>query len=61
MESVELDCRAVMVMHELEGHSVPHIAEVLGIPLNTAYSRLRLARAEFAKAVARLRPSGGQP
>lgn len=61
MESVELDRRAVMVMHDLEGHSVPYIAEVLSIPLNTAYSRLRLARAEFAKAVARLRPAGGEP
>ena len=30
---------------------VPEIARALEIPLNTAYSRLRLARQDFAKAV----------
>jgi RNA polymerase sigma-70 factor, ECF subfamily len=33
---------------------MPDIAAALGVPLNTAYSRLRLARADFAAAVARL-------
>ncbi len=36
--------RAVFVLVELEGLSVPDVAECLEIPLNTAYSRLRLAR-----------------
>ncbi|HUB09091.1 MAG TPA: sigma-70 family RNA polymerase sigma factor [Myxococcales bacterium] len=53
---VELDRRAVFVMYELNGHSMADIAEALGIPVNTAYSRLRLARAEFAESVRRLRP-----
>jgi RNA polymerase sigma-70 factor (ECF subfamily) len=34
--------------------SAPEIAEAVGIPLNTVYSRLRAARAEFTAHVARL-------
>jgi RNA polymerase sigma-70 factor (ECF subfamily) len=54
LEAIALDRRAVFVLHELNGHSVPELAEALDVPLNTAYSRLRLARAEFAKEVRRL-------
>jgi RNA polymerase sigma-70 factor (ECF subfamily) len=49
------DKREVFVLSELEQMSVPEIAQTLGIPLNTAYSRLRLARRDFAGAVARYR------
>jgi RNA polymerase sigma-70 factor (ECF subfamily) len=41
------DRRAVFVLSELEQMSVPEIARMLGLPLNTAYSRLRLARRDF--------------
>lgn len=47
------DKREVLVLAELEELPVPEIAEALGIKLNTAYSRLRLARLEFDRAVAR--------
>jgi len=46
-----LDRRAVFVMHELDKLPVPKIAIALAIPLNTAYSRLRLARADVAAAI----------
>ena len=52
--ALEIDRRAVFVMHELDGHAMPEIARVLSIPLNTAYSRLRLAREQFAVVVRRL-------
>jgi RNA polymerase sigma-70 factor (ECF subfamily) len=52
---IDLDRRAVFLLHEVEGHAMPEIASALQIPLNTAYSRLRLARGDFAKAVQRLR------
>ncbi len=55
LDAVELDRRAVFVMHDLDGTTVPEIAHSLGIPLNTAYSRLRLAREDFKAAVQRLR------
>jgi hypothetical protein len=46
--------RAVFVAHELEGQAAPEIAAALGIPLNTVYSRLRVARDTFSKVVRRL-------
>jgi DNA-directed RNA polymerase specialized sigma24 family protein len=36
--------RVVFEMHEMDEFSIPHIAAALDIPVNTAYSRLRLAR-----------------
>ncbi|MCX5747349.1 MAG: RNA polymerase sigma factor [Proteobacteria bacterium] len=42
--------RLVFVLVELEQQSVPEVATMLEINLNTAYSRLRLARAEFEAA-----------
>lgn len=57
---VALERRAVLLLHEVEGHRIPEIAESLGIPLNTAYSRLRLARQEYELAVRRLRAQRGE-
>jgi RNA polymerase sigma-70 factor (ECF subfamily) len=57
---VALDRRGVLMLHEIEGHGMPEIAEVLGIPLNTAYSRLRLARQDYERAVRRLRAQRGE-
>jgi RNA polymerase sigma-70 factor (ECF subfamily) len=47
--------REVLVLAELEEMTAPEIAEAVGIPLNTAYSRLRIARQEFDELVARSR------
>jgi RNA polymerase sigma-70 factor (ECF subfamily) len=38
------DKRAVFVLFEIEGQSMTQIAEALGCPLQTAYSRLHAAR-----------------
>jgi RNA polymerase sigma-70 factor (ECF subfamily) len=54
LETLELDRRAVFILHELDGTTFPEIAATLGIPLGTAYSRLRLAREDFAAAARRL-------
>jgi RNA polymerase sigma-70 factor (ECF subfamily) len=45
--------REVFVMVEVLEMSVPEVVQVLEIPLNTAYSRLRLARQSFEEALAR--------
>jgi len=45
--------REVFALVELDELTVPEAAEVLEIPLNTAYSRLRAARQAFEAAVAR--------
>ena len=47
------DQRIVFALVELEQLSVPEVAAMLGVKLNTAYSRLRLARHAFAAAVRR--------
>ena len=60
LDALDLARRAVFVMHELDEIAIPEIAAVLGIPLNTAYSRLRLARAEVAAAARRLRAGRAQ-
>lgn len=46
------DRRMVFVLADLEGMTAPEIAEALEVKLNTVYSRLRSARAEFERAVA---------
>ncbi len=58
LDSIELDRRAVFVLHDIDGESAPSVAEALSIPLNTVYSRLRVAREEFGVAVRRLRARG---
>jgi len=54
LESLALDKRAVFVLYEIDGEEMSEVARTLEIPVNTAYSRLRGARAEFAAAVKRL-------
>jgi RNA polymerase sigma-70 factor (ECF subfamily) len=45
--------REILMMAELDELTAPEIADILGIPLNTAYSRLRAARISFEEALAR--------
>jgi len=47
LERLDFDKRVVLVMHDLEELTAPEIAQELGIPLNTVYSRVRLAREAF--------------
>ena len=50
-----LELRTVFVLYELEGLQIRDIAEIEGIPLGTASSRLRRAREEFSSIARRLR------
>jgi RNA polymerase sigma-70 factor, ECF subfamily len=64
LETMAMERRAVFVMFEIEGMPAGAIAEVLGIPVGTVYSRLHKARAEFGDAIARFgfgSESGGVP
>jgi len=47
--------REVFLLAELEQWGAPEIAQALSIPVNTVYSRLRLAREQFSAGVARAR------
>jgi RNA polymerase sigma-70 factor, ECF subfamily len=55
LEKMKESKRLVFVLSELEQLPLPEVAEMLGINLNTAYSRLRAARHEFEVALARHR------
>ena len=53
LEELDEPKREVFTMAELDELTVPEIAEILEIPLNTAYSRLRAARQAFDEALVR--------
>ncbi len=52
--AIEVGRRAVLVLHEIEQMTAPEIARTLEIPLNTVYSRLRVARVELDQELARI-------
>ena len=51
LDQLDDDKRVVFALVELEQLSVPEVARMLDLNLNTAYSRLRLARQAFEAAV----------
>jgi len=61
LQKVPEDRRAVFILHDLDECAAPEIASSLGIPLNTVYSRLRVARVEFVQAVRRIESQKGAP
>lgn len=54
LDTLPLELRAVLVLHEIDELSAAEIAEVVGVPVGTAASRLRRAREVFAQRVRRL-------
>ncbi len=55
LASLDDEHREVFVLAEIEGCSAPEIVEMLGLKLNTVYSRLRNARVKFQRALGRER------
>jgi RNA polymerase sigma-70 factor, ECF subfamily len=55
LDAMSLELRTAFVLFELEGFSVPEIAELLEIPTGTVASRLRRAREVFQRVVAQLK------
>jgi RNA polymerase sigma-70 factor (ECF subfamily) len=60
LDALDDEKREVLVLAEFEDLSVPEIADALSLNLNTAYSRLRLARKAFDEALARHRAQDGE-
>ena len=54
LEKLPLPRRAVLVMYDLDDVPMDQVAAALGIPLFTAYSRLRKARRELEAVLRRL-------
>jgi len=48
---IDIGRRAVLVLHEIEEMTAPEIAKAMNLPLNTVYSRLRVAREELEDAL----------
>jgi RNA polymerase sigma-70 factor, ECF subfamily len=55
LDTLDDEKREALVLVELEQMTVPEIADLLGVNPNTIYTRLRAARQEFARAIARHR------
>jgi len=54
LDSLDDELRATFVLYEIEGEPCGSIAEAMGVPTGTVYSRLHNARKRFAEAYARL-------
>jgi RNA polymerase sigma-70 factor, ECF subfamily len=53
LDEMELEERALFVMFEIDEVPCDRIAEILGVPVGTVYSRLHAAKKSFQKALAR--------
>jgi RNA polymerase sigma-70 factor, ECF subfamily len=51
LERLNKNQREVLVLCDMEGHTAPEAALMLGVPAGTVYSRIHHARKAFAKAV----------
>jgi RNA polymerase sigma-70 factor (ECF subfamily) len=60
LDAIDLDRKAILIAHDIDEQPIPAVAQELGIPLNTAYSRLRLARNDFQTAIRRIRLRRGE-
>ena len=59
LDALSETTRPVFVMYELDGFTMKEIADVLGVALHTAYSRLKLGRSAFVAKVRELETEGG--
>ena len=53
LDQLDDDKRSVFVLYELEERPMAEVAQIVGCPVQTAYTRLRTAREEVAEAVRR--------
>lgn len=58
LDGLDESKRAVFVLTQLEGMKATDVAEALGVPVNTVYSRIHHVRLSFREAIAR-RDAGG--
>jgi RNA polymerase sigma-70 factor (ECF subfamily) len=55
LDALDDEKREVFVLAQVEQMSAPEIASIVGVPVNTVYSRLRAARQAFSAAVEALK------
>lgn len=54
LETLELEPRAVIILHDIDGATANEISDTLSMPVNRVYSRLRIARRDFRHAALKL-------
>jgi RNA polymerase sigma-70 factor (ECF subfamily) len=59
LDELDDDKRAVFVLYEIEELPMNEVADAVGCPLQTAYSRLHVARAKITEGARRLREKRG--
>lgn len=59
LDALPEEQRIVFIMKEIDGFSMPEIQTALDVPLNTLYSRLRLARGRFRQEIELQDGAGG--
>lgn len=60
LDAMPTEQRVVFALFELDGVPTEEIATIMGCPVNTVHSRLRLARKHFEKALVRIRARGAR-
>ncbi len=60
LASLTLEKRSLLVMFDIDGFAAPEVADVLNIPINTVYSRVRKARAELRRSLQRFAMQSGE-
>jgi RNA polymerase sigma-70 factor (ECF subfamily) len=58
LREVPVEYRAVLVLHDLQGHAYDEVAEILDVPLGTVKSRLHRGRVALGRALGIDRESG---
>lgn len=60
LRSLDMEHRAVFLLHDLEEQPMREISDTLAVPAKTLYARLKVAREQFSAAVRRLRAQRGE-
>jgi RNA polymerase sigma-70 factor (ECF subfamily) len=61
LQTLDVDQRAVLILLDIDGETGADVSSAMNIPLQTVYSRLRVARCKFAAAVRRAKLCRGEP
>jgi RNA polymerase sigma-70 factor (ECF subfamily) len=61
LQTLDVAQRGVLILLDIDGEAAADVAAAMNIPLPTVYSRLRVARRNFAAAVRRAKLRRGEP
>jgi RNA polymerase sigma-70 factor, ECF subfamily len=61
LQKLDVAQRAVLILLDIDGEAAADVAAAMDVPLATVYSRLRVARRNFAAAVRRAKLRRGEP